>query len=57
MVKNFPRPNVVLSNCLELSACRYNGQLVRDDFVKKLAQHVNFIPVCPEVAIGRRQGP
>jgi uncharacterized protein YbgA (DUF1722 family)/uncharacterized protein YbbK (DUF523 family) len=52
MLKNFPRPNVVISNCLELSACRYNGQLVRDGFVKKLSQHVNFIPVCPEVAIG-----
>ena len=52
MVKIYPRPNVVISNCLELSACRYNGQLVRDEFVKKLSQHVNFIPVCPEVAIG-----
>lgn len=51
-MKTFPRPNVVISNCLELSACRYNGQLVHDDFVKKLSQHVNYIPVCPEVAIG-----
>jgi uncharacterized protein YbgA (DUF1722 family)/uncharacterized protein YbbK (DUF523 family) len=51
-MKRFPRPNVVISNCLELSACRYNGQLVHDDFVKKLSQHVNYIPVCPEVAIG-----
>jgi len=51
-MKTFPRPNVVLSNCLELSACRYNGQLVHDDFVKKLSQHANYIPVCPEVAIG-----
>ena len=51
-MKRFTRPNVVISNCLELSACRYNGQLVHDDFVKKLSQHVNYIPVCPEVAIG-----
>jgi uncharacterized protein YbgA (DUF1722 family)/uncharacterized protein YbbK (DUF523 family) len=51
-MKTFPRPNVVISNCLELSACRYNGQLIHDDFVKKLGQHVNYIPVCPEVAIG-----
>ena len=51
-MKNFPRPNLVMSNCLELSACMYNGQLVRDGFVKKLSQHVNFIPVCPEVAVG-----
>ena len=48
----FPKPNVVVSNCLELSACRYNGQVVKDDFVKRLAKHVNYIPVCPEVAIG-----
>jgi uncharacterized protein YbgA (DUF1722 family)/uncharacterized protein YbbK (DUF523 family) len=51
-MKRFPRPNVVISNCLELAACRYNGQLVHDDFVKKLSQHVNYIPVCPEVAVG-----
>jgi len=48
----FAKPNVVISNCLELSACRYNGQVVKDDFVKRLAKHVNYIPVCPEVAIG-----
>jgi uncharacterized protein YbgA (DUF1722 family)/uncharacterized protein YbbK (DUF523 family) len=48
----FTKPNVVISNCLELSACRYNGQVVKDDFVKKLTKHVNYIPVCPEVAIG-----
>jgi uncharacterized protein YbgA (DUF1722 family)/uncharacterized protein YbbK (DUF523 family) len=51
-LKRFPRPNIVISNCLELSACRYNGQLVHDDFVKKLGQHANYIPTCPEVAIG-----
>jgi uncharacterized protein YbgA (DUF1722 family)/uncharacterized protein YbbK (DUF523 family) len=51
-MKSFPRPNVVLSNCLELSACRYNGQVIHDDFVKKLSNHVNYIPVCPEVSIG-----
>lgn len=48
----FVKPNVVISNCLELSACRYNGQVVKDEFVKKLGKHVNYIPVCPEVAIG-----
>ena len=51
-MRRFPRPNVVISNCLELSACRYNGQLVHDDFVKRLGKHVNYIPVCPEIAIG-----
>jgi len=51
-MREFSRPNVVISNCLELSACRYNGQLVHDDFVRRMSQHVNYIPVCPEVAIG-----
>jgi uncharacterized protein YbbK (DUF523 family) len=51
-MKSFPRPNVIISDCLEATACRYNGQLVHDDFVKKLSQHVNYTAVCPEVAIG-----
>jgi uncharacterized protein YbgA (DUF1722 family)/uncharacterized protein YbbK (DUF523 family) len=51
-MKRFPRPNVAVSNCLELAACRYNGQVIHDDFVKKLSNHVNWIPVCPEVSIG-----
>ncbi|MFX1538230.1 MAG: DUF523 and DUF1722 domain-containing protein, partial [Promethearchaeota archaeon] len=49
---DYPRPNVVVSKCLEFAACRYNGQLIRDDFVKKLNDYVNFIPVCPEFEIG-----
>jgi uncharacterized protein YbbK (DUF523 family) len=51
-MKRFPRSNVVVSNCLELSVCRYNGQVIHDDFVKKLSDHVNLVPVCPEVSIG-----
>ena len=47
-----PKPNVVVSKCLEFEACRYNGQLVQDAFVRKLEKHVNYVPVCPEVAIG-----
>ena len=47
-----PKPNVVVSKCLEFEACRYNGQLIHDAFVRKLEKHVNYVPVCPEVAIG-----
>jgi uncharacterized protein YbbK (DUF523 family)/uncharacterized protein YbgA (DUF1722 family) len=46
------RPIVVVSKCLEFEACRYNGQMIGFDFVKKLADHVTFVPVCPEVEIG-----
>lgn len=46
------RPRVVLSRCLEHAACRYDGQVIRDDFVARLGRHVEFITVCPEVQIG-----
>jgi len=47
-----PKPNIVVSKCLEFEACRYNGQMIHDAFVRKLEKHVNYVPVCPEVAIG-----
>lgn len=46
------RPVVVVSQCLGFAAVRYNGQLLQDAFVKALADHVQFVQVCPEVAIG-----
>ncbi|MBF0238023.1 MAG: DUF1722 domain-containing protein [SAR324 cluster bacterium] len=46
------RPIVVVSQCLEFEACRYNGQAMPNDFVRKLNQYVDFKKVCPEVAIG-----
>jgi len=48
----YPRPCVVVSKCLEFEACRYNGQVIQDPFVRKLRDHVDFLPVCPEVGIG-----
>jgi len=47
-----PKPTIVVSKCLGFDACRYNGQVVNDAFVGKLEKHVNYVPVCPEVAIG-----
>lgn len=46
------KPRVVVSECLELKACRYNGEVIRDSFTAGLMQHAELIPVCPEVAIG-----
>jgi uncharacterized protein YbgA (DUF1722 family)/uncharacterized protein YbbK (DUF523 family) len=46
------RPIVVVSQCLGFAAVRYNGQVLQDAFVKALGQHVEFVQVCPEVAIG-----
>ena len=47
-----PRPRVVVSECLGFEACRHNGQIIRDDFVSALRSHVDFVRICPEVAIG-----
>jgi uncharacterized protein YbgA (DUF1722 family)/uncharacterized protein YbbK (DUF523 family) len=51
-MQKFPKPIVVLSKCLEFEACRYNGQVISDSFVKKVEPYVKFKPVCPEVEIG-----
>lgn len=50
--QKYPRPNIILSRCLNRENCRYDGQLIRDDFIDRLQDHVNFITVCPEVGIG-----
>lgn len=51
-MSRFAEPVVVLSECLEQEACRYNAQMVRDDFVRELTPYVRWIAVCPEVEIG-----
>ena len=51
-MRHFITPTVVLSRCIEVDSCRYNGLKISSDFVKKLIPHVNLIPVCPEVEIG-----
>jgi uncharacterized protein YbgA (DUF1722 family)/uncharacterized protein YbbK (DUF523 family) len=50
-MREFARPTVVVSKCLEFEAVRYDGSIVRDVFVNALKTHVDFIPVCPEVEI------
>jgi uncharacterized protein YbgA (DUF1722 family)/uncharacterized protein YbbK (DUF523 family) len=51
-MKKFVTPMVVLSRCIEIDPCRYNGLKIASDFVKQLIPHVNIISVCPEVEIG-----
>lgn len=51
-MRKFKKPNLIISKCLEFCKCRYNGEVIRDDFIKKLSQYINFIKVCPEVEIG-----
>ncbi|ADK85341.1 Protein of unknown function DUF1722 [Desulfarculus baarsii DSM 2075] len=51
-MRQFARPKVALSQCLGSTACRWNGAAIDDPFVRRLAAHVDFLPVCPEMAIG-----
>lgn len=46
------KPILVVSRCLGFEACRWNGEIVRDEFVELLARHVTCLTVCPEVEIG-----
>lgn len=48
----FPKPRIVVSQCLGFAACRWNGVTIPDAFVSLLEPHVEFVPVCAEVAIG-----
>ncbi len=47
-----PRPRVVVSRCLGFAACRYNGEILPESFVERLAPFVDYVTVCPEVEIG-----
>lgn len=51
-MRNFPKPTVVVSKCIEFEPVRYDGQMISSDFVKQLKDYVDFKPVCPEVEIG-----
>lgn len=46
------RPRLVLSKCLELEACRYNGVSIKAPLVVRLEPFVELVPTCPEVEIG-----
>lgn len=49
---NFATPTVVISRCIEIDPVRYNGEMISNDFVKKLIPFITVIPVCPEIEIG-----
>ena len=48
----FLRPKIIISKCLEFDACRYDGQIINNRYIKKLKEFIDFNPVCPEVEIG-----
>ena len=51
-MREFSRPKIVVSKCIEHDHCRYDGTMIPSDFVKALKPHVDFIPVCAEMEIG-----
>lgn len=51
-VEPWPKPRLVVSACLGFAAVRYSGELIPDKVVAALKEHVDFVPVCPEVEIG-----
>jgi uncharacterized protein YbgA (DUF1722 family)/uncharacterized protein YbbK (DUF523 family) len=46
------KPALVVSRCLGFDACRYNGQMIPNGFLARLAPFVDLSLVCPEVEIG-----
>ena len=48
----FIKPEIIISKCLEFDACRYDGQLINNEYITSLKEFINFHPVCPEVEIG-----
>ena len=46
------KPIVLASKCLSSAKCRWNGERISDKLVKKLKSRVDFIFICPEMAIG-----
>lgn len=57
-MKKLIRPKVVVSKCLGFEACRYNGEMISDYFVKSLEPFSNFFkrrpptyPVAPVIKI------
>jgi uncharacterized protein YbgA (DUF1722 family)/uncharacterized protein YbbK (DUF523 family) len=46
------KPRILVSKCLGFDACRYDGGIIKDDFIKRLKDYVDFEVVCPEVEMG-----
>ena len=52
-LSTLPRPQLAVSSCLLGNPVRYDGNHARYNWiVDKLGQFVDFVPLCPEMAIG-----
>lgn len=51
-MENIIRPQILISKCIEHDSCRFDASMISSDFVKRIKKYVDFIVICPEVAIG-----
>jgi uncharacterized protein YbgA (DUF1722 family)/uncharacterized protein YbbK (DUF523 family) len=51
-MRDFERPVIVVSKCIEFEPVRWDGQMISEPLVRDLKKYVDFIPVCPEMEIG-----
>jgi uncharacterized protein YbgA (DUF1722 family)/uncharacterized protein YbbK (DUF523 family) len=51
-MREFVKPTLFVSACIEFEECRYDGTMISDQYVKRLKESVNVVRVCPELAIG-----
>ena len=51
-MREFVKPKIIISKCLGFASCRYNGQIIYDEFVTQLHKYIDFSPVCPEAELG-----
>lgn len=52
VVRQFQRPEILISSCIGDCKCRYDGSNAKSDVIEMLEPFVNFTTVCPEVEIG-----
>ena len=52
MVRDYPRPHIVISRCIEFDPCRCDGYQIPFPTVARLKAHAECMPVFPEVEIG-----
>lgn len=51
-MKDFNKPTIIASKCLDNCPCRYNGEGINSKFLNKLKEYSNVITICPEESIG-----
>ncbi|MCE5214477.1 MAG: DUF523 and DUF1722 domain-containing protein [Methanobacterium sp.] len=51
-MREFEKPIIVSSKCIEFEPCRYNALIISSKVVENLKGYAIFNPVCPEVGVG-----